>query len=106
MVSSMPASTQSTIDGTARTAAWASEAVVSPETTRQAQMGKVFGYLKGLHATHLMQLGTALGLFEHLATSPAGLAPEWLAEAAGLHAPYVRVWCETACALELLDYDP
>jgi SAM-dependent methyltransferase len=24
----------------------------------------------------------------------------------GLHERYVRLWCETACALELLDYDP
>src|SRR6478672_2729185 len=89
-----------------REQAWASDAVDSPETTRQAQLGKVFGYLKGLHATHLMDLGARLGLFGRLATVPAGLRPEDLAADLGLNPRYVRGWCETACALELLDYDP
>jgi hypothetical protein len=43
--------------------AWSREAVTSPPTTLQAQMGKVFGYLKGLHATHLINTGVKLGLF-------------------------------------------
>jgi cyclopropane fatty-acyl-phospholipid synthase-like methyltransferase len=34
------------------------------------------------------------------------MTPDALAAAAGLHVPYVRSWCETACGLELLDYDP
>jgi cyclopropane fatty-acyl-phospholipid synthase-like methyltransferase len=89
-----------------RDEAWASEAVASPETTRQAQMGKVFGYLKGLHATHLMDVGAKLGLFERLAANPDGLPPDRLAAETGLHPPSARVWCEAACALELLDYDP
>src|SRR5262249_3682882 len=86
--------------------AWASQCVVTPDTTRPAQMAKVFDYVKGSHATHLMALGRRLGLFEHLAAHPSGMQPDTLAEALGLHAPYVRQWCETACALELLDYDP
>lgn len=86
--------------------AWPCEAVTSPETTRQAQMGKLFGYLKGLHATHLIDLGVQLGLFRQLALAPGGLSPEALARAGGLHPPYVRLWCEAACALELLDYEP
>jgi SAM-dependent methyltransferase len=89
-----------------RDLAWARESVTTPETTRQAQMGKIFGYLKGLHATHLMELGTSLGLFGELAAHPSGLLPDALASALGLHLPYVRSWCETACTLELLDYDP
>jgi SAM-dependent methyltransferase len=86
--------------------AWTRESVVSPEITLQAQMGKVFGYIKGLHATHLIDVGTKLGLFQHLAASPAGLTSDALAADLGLHPPYVRTWCETACGLELLDYDP
>ena len=85
---------------------WQAEAVVTPETTRQEQMGKVFGYVKGLHATYLIEIGTQLGLFSELASAPQGLAPGALAEQRGLHAEYVRLWCETACALELLDYNP
>ena len=80
------------------------DAVLSPETDRTSQMGKVFGYLKGLHATHAIDLGVRLGLFERLAGGPA--VPDELAAGLGLHAPYVRLWCQTACALELLDFDP
>ena len=101
----MTATVSSTVPLT-RHDAWAREAVISPATTRMAQMGKVFGYLKGLHATHLIDLGTRLGLFRHLASVPAGVPPETLAAAVGLVPHYVRVWCEAACALELLDYEP
>ena len=86
----------------ARGEAWSREAVVSHDTTRQAQMGKIFGYTKGLHAVHLIAIGARLGLFERLAASAAGLTPDALAAAAGLHPPYIQLWCEAACALELL----
>jgi SAM-dependent methyltransferase len=91
---------------TLREEAWRREAVTSPETTLQAQMGKILGYIKGLHASHLMDVGAKLGLFQRLAACPEGLSPEALAAELGLHPPYVRAWCEAACGLELLDYDP
>jgi SAM-dependent methyltransferase len=97
---------QRTTFGAARDEAWTREAVVSNDATLQAQMGKVFGYIKGLHATHLIDVGTKLGLFQHLAASPPGRFPEQLAAEGGLHPPYVRAWCEAACGLELLDFDP
>jgi hypothetical protein len=37
--------------------AWSRDSVTSPEASLQAQMGKVFSYLKGLHATHLIYTG-------------------------------------------------
>ena len=86
--------------------AWSREAVTSPPTTLQAQMGKVFGYMKGLHATHLINIGVKLGLFARVAQSPGGLMPDALAAELKLDPAYVRLWCETACALECLDYDP
>jgi SAM-dependent methyltransferase len=91
-----------------REAAWATEAVLTgePSSTRAGQMAKIFAYFKGLHATHLMDLGRELGLFAQLAANASGIQPERLAAELHLHAPYVRQWCETACALELLDYDP
>ncbi len=95
-----------TADFMKRDAAWAREAVMSPETTRVAQMGKVFGYLKGLHATYLLNIGTELGLFGRFTRFPAGLTSDTLASHSGLDPKYVRLWCEAACALELLDYDP
>jgi SAM-dependent methyltransferase len=69
-------------------------------------MGKVFGYIKGMHATHLIDIGTKLGLFDTLARFRDGLTPEALASELGMYPKYVHFWCETACALELLDYDP
>ena len=80
------------------------EAVISPESSLQAQMGKIFGYLKGLHATHLINIGVKLGLFERLAQGPA--SPVDLAADLRLHSDYVQIWCQTACALELLDFEP
>jgi SAM-dependent methyltransferase len=93
-------------DRAARDQAWARETVVSPATTRADQMGRIFGYLRGMHATHLLDLGVRLGLFRRLADAPGGLRPEALAAELGLDAWYVRSWCETACTLELLDYEP
>src|SRR5262249_37527103 len=93
-------------DQAGRGDACANEPVTTPETTRPAQMAKIFGYLKGLHATHLIDLGRKLGLFEELAAEPVGAWPEALAARPALHQAYVRQWCETACGLELLDYDP
>jgi SAM-dependent methyltransferase len=89
----------------ARTPAWLESAVESSATTLTAQMNKVLGYMKGVHATHLIQLGLDLGLFDAIGASGASM-PSILAAATGMHPPYVRVWCEAACALELLDYKP
>src|SRR5439155_3343020 len=91
---------------TTRGDAWEREVITATESTRPRQMAKILGYFKGMHATHLINLGNQLGLFDRLAAEPGGTQPDVLATALGLHAPYVRQWCETACALELLDYDP
>lgn len=69
-------------------------------------MNRVFGYIKGLHATHLLSVGARLGLFERVGREPAGVAPNALAAALGMDPTYVRLWCEAACAFELLDYEP
>ena len=66
-------------------------------------MGRIFGHLKGLHATYLINVGVRLGLFQLLDRHPDGMTPSEVAEAAQLETRYVRIWCETACALELLD---
>jgi SAM-dependent methyltransferase len=62
---------------------------------------KVFGYLRGLHATYYLDLGVRTGLFAALAREPR--APDALAAALGLHPPYVRVFCEMGHHLEILD---
>jgi len=65
-------------------------------------MTRLFGYIRGLHATYVMDLGVQLGLFTALAAAPR--EPEELAAALGLHPFYVRKWCETAYSLELLEW--
>jgi SAM-dependent methyltransferase len=91
---------------TERGEAWQKDAVLTADSTRAGQMAKIFGYVKGLHAIHLMDLGRQLGLFAKIASNSSGIRPEMLATELQLYTPYVRQWCETACALELLDYDP
>ncbi|MDE3076188.1 MAG: methyltransferase domain-containing protein, partial [Chloroflexota bacterium] len=73
-------------------------------TGRTEVMTKLFGYVRGFHATYLMDVGHQLGLFRALRGS-AGTRPESLAEELRLDAFYVAKWCETAYSLELLDYD-
>jgi SAM-dependent methyltransferase len=65
------------------------------------QIAKVFGYLRGLHAAHYIDLGVRLGLFEALAAGPR--SSDALADELRLHPPYVRSFCETGFHLELLD---
>jgi len=64
---------------------------------------RIFGYLRGLHATHYLDLGVRMGLFSALAEKPR--SAEALARDLGLHAPYVRGFCEMGHHLELLDRD-
>ena len=64
---------------------------------------RVFGYLRGLHATHYLDLGVRMGLFSALAETPR--SPEALARDLGLHPPYVRGFCEMGHHLEILDRD-
>jgi SAM-dependent methyltransferase len=73
---------------------------VNPSTTGAAA-ARVFGYLRGLHATHYLDLGVRGGLFAELAARPR--TARELAEALGLHPPYVRVFCEMGHHLEILD---
>ncbi len=61
---------------------------------------RIFGYLRGLHATHYLDLGIRMGLFSALANEPR--SAEALAQDLGLHAPYVRGFCEMGHHLELL----
>jgi SAM-dependent methyltransferase len=71
------------------------------QPTRADQIAKVFSYLRGLHATHYMDVGVRMGLFRALAERSR--TPDQLAADLGLHPPYVRVFCEMGHHLELLD---
>lgn len=75
-----------------------------PGLTADAQVARVFAWRRGFNALHLIDLGIRLGLFKAFAKTP-GASPRSVAERLGLHAPYVDVWCMTACSFELLDAD-
>ncbi|MSP22318.1 MAG: class I SAM-dependent methyltransferase [Dehalococcoidia bacterium] len=68
-------------------------------------MARVFTYTRGLHATHLIDIGVRLGLLHELDTRQSGATPPELAQALGLQPRYVQIWCKAAGVLELLDYD-
>lgn len=63
----------------------------------------VFQALKGWQTIQAIALGLELNLFTALRETETGQTPEALAEALGLHAPYVRIWCESAYAFGLLE---
>jgi SAM-dependent methyltransferase len=74
-------------------------------TTLEEQRAKLLGYEKGFSAVYLLKMGTDLGLFKKLNTYENGVSPSGLASELGLHEPYVRVWCQTAYHMEVLDCD-
>lgn len=73
------------------------------EITLDEQSAKLEAYEKGFLAVYLVNTGIVLGLFEKLSALEAGISPDALANELGLHEPYVRVWCQTACHFEILD---
>lgn len=75
------------------------------EAMSQGQMEKVRGFEKGFIATHLINIGSKLGLFEALNDAKGGLTAAQLAARLGLHEPYVRIWCHAAYHYEILDAD-
>ncbi|HEU0094071.1 MAG TPA: class I SAM-dependent methyltransferase [Vicinamibacteria bacterium] len=72
-----------------------------PPPTIGEAAATVFGYLRGLHATHYLDLGIRMGLFSALAKKPQ--SADALARDLGLHPPYVRGFCEMGHHLEILD---
>lgn len=77
-------------------------AAKAPANTRLAQINEAF---QGFTAFHTLTIGAELALFVQLGARPSGLTPGELAAQLGLHAPYVRTWCETAFANTFLDFD-
>ena len=74
---------------------------ISPKT----QMLKIRNFEKGFMATHLINLGAKLGIFEALNENKEGLTVPILAAKLGLHAPYLKIWCQSAYHFEILDGD-
>lgn len=76
------------------------------KVTIRTQTEKLNQFRKGFIATHLIDIGRELGIFEVLKdTKKQGLTVSDLAEKLGLHEPYLKIWCQTAYFFEILDYD-
>jgi len=75
------------------------------EITFESQAAKIEKFYRGFTASHLIHIGDKLGLFEVLNDNKSGLTTSELASELGLHEPYLKIWCQTALYLEILDYD-
>jgi len=69
------------------------------------QMAKIRNFEKGFFATHLINMGAKLGLFDALNETKEGMTIPNLASKLGLHKPYLKTWCQTAYYFEILDCD-
>ena len=75
------------------------------EVSSKSQMAKIRNFEKGFLATHLINLGAKLGIFEALNEAKEGMSVPDLATKLGLYEPYLKVWCQTAYHFEILDCD-
>jgi ubiquinone/menaquinone biosynthesis C-methylase UbiE len=75
------------------------------EASSKSQMARIRNFEKGFMATHLINLGAKLGLFEALNEANEGMTVPDLASKLGLHEPYLKIWCQTAYYFEILDAD-
>jgi SAM-dependent methyltransferase len=75
------------------------------EITFESQAARIEKFYHGFTATHLIHIGDKLGIFEVLNDNKKGVTSSELASKLGLHEPYLKIWCQTALYLEILDYD-
>jgi SAM-dependent methyltransferase len=74
-----------------------------PPTLAQ-QVTRLYEMIGGYHATHLLEIGRELGVWEALTASP-GLTSVTLADRLGTQAFYTDALCRTAFSLGLLERD-
>jgi SAM-dependent methyltransferase len=82
----------------------ANDGPTAGEPTADSQVAKIFEWRRGFNAMHLIDIGVRLGLFQAFTNHPGSTGAE-IAEALGLHAPYVETWCTTAFSFGLLEGD-
>jgi len=75
------------------------------EVSTKSQLAKIRNFEKGFMATHLINIGAKLGLFEALNEAKEGMTVPDLATKLGLYEPYLRILCQTAYHFEILDCD-
>jgi SAM-dependent methyltransferase len=75
------------------------------EVNSKMQMTKIRGFEKGFIATHLINIGGKVGIFQTLYQNEEGLSVSELAKILDLHEPYLKIWCQTMYHFEILDCD-
>lgn len=75
------------------------------EIKLETQQKKVAGYLEGYYITHLIEIGTELGIFPAIWEETNGITISRLASKLSLHEPYLKIWCQTAYYQGILDID-
>ena len=75
------------------------------EISAKTQMAKIRSFEKGFIATHLINIGAELGIWEALNKEKEGLTVSDLAVKLNLYEPYLKIWCQTAYHYEILDAD-
>ncbi len=75
------------------------------EVTSKTQMAKIRGFEKGFMATHLINIGDKVGIFQTLYQNKEGLTVSELSKKLDLHEPYLKTWCQTMYHFEILDCD-
>src|SRR5437762_2511357 len=75
------------------------------QITKESQAGTLRGWMLGLHATHIIDIGGRLGYFAELKRRGGVASAQELATALKLDPWRTEVWCRAACAVSVLGYE-
>jgi ubiquinone/menaquinone biosynthesis C-methylase UbiE len=75
------------------------------DITFDEQRGRLQSYERGFFAIYLINIGIELGIFKKLSSFDKGISSSVLANELDLHEPYLKVWCQAAYHLEILESD-
>lgn len=73
------------------------------QVTKEGQARTLRGWMLGLHATHIIDVGGRLGYFAELRRQGGGTSAQELAAALGLDPWRTEVWCRAACTIGVLE---
>ena len=75
------------------------------EMSFKSQEAKIRNFERGYRATHVINMGLRLGIFQALHLVFEGMTVKELTLRLMLHEPYLKVWLQTAYHFEILDCD-
>jgi cyclopropane fatty-acyl-phospholipid synthase-like methyltransferase len=75
------------------------------QVTKESQARTLRGWMLGLHATHIIDIGGRLGYFVELKRRGGAASAQELAAALQLDPWRTEVWCRAACTVGVLGYE-